>query len=254
MDVDPPSPIHQFANLDPDPIPSPEPATPPPPAPPPLTATGRPRRDYRLPRRFQDILPGPPVPAPLPEDPAPQTGSVRRVLLIVRDQLVTAANSFGIWRDYPRRPTIDPEGSLSLEELSNRGPTSLSATGDDHPPDSELPSELSEPDTLSEADRPFFWPFPNPTIWRVMSWLNNGSTAKSEAEVTVFVPKVILSPDFSKDHLIGFDAHRENQHLDKALSKFALQSQLQESPVEILVPSGDTTVPAQKFTVPGLLH
>jgi len=87
-----------------------------------------------------------------------------------------------------------------------------------------------------------------------MSWLNNGSTAKSEAEVTVFVPKVILSPDFSKDHLIGFDAHRENQHLDKALSKFALQSQLQESPVEILVPSGDTTVPAQKFTVPGLLH
>ena len=130
-----------------------------------------------------------------------------------------AANSFGIWRDYPRRPTIDPEGSLSLEELSNRGPTSLSATGDDHPPDSELPSELSEPDTLSEADRPFFWPFPNPTIWRVMSWLNNGSTAKSEAEVTVFVPKVILSPDFSKDHLIGFDAHQENQHLDKALSK-----------------------------------
>ncbi len=64
-----------------------------------LTQSGRPCREYRLPRRFRDNLPVPPTPAPLNIILEPQP--VRRVLLIVRDRLVTALNSFGIWRNYP---------------------------------------------------------------------------------------------------------------------------------------------------------
>ena len=57
-----------------------------------------------------------------------------------------------------------------------------------------------------------------------MAWLNNGKTAKSEAEATTFVETVIHASDFNKDDPIGFNAHQENQRLDKALSKAALKS------------------------------
>lgn len=87
-----------------------------------------------------------------------------------------------------------------------------------------------------------------------MRWLNNGRIAKSETEVTAFVESVIHSPDFCKDHLIGFNAHRENRRLDKALSESNIRTQFCESSVNILVPSGDSSVPGQLFTVSGLLH
>jgi hypothetical protein len=87
-----------------------------------------------------------------------------------------------------------------------------------------------------------------------MAWLNNGKTAKSEAEATAFVETVIHAADFNKDELIGFNAHSENQRLDKALSRAAPKIQFTESSVDILVPSGDPKVPANFFSVPGLLH
>ena len=88
-----------------------------------------------------------------------------------------------------------------------------------------------------------------------MQWLNNGQTMKSEAETTKFVHNVILSPTFNADDLAGFDAHRENQRLDKALlQESALRSQFTESSVDILVPSGESNSEGRTFRVPGLLH
>jgi Plavaka transposase len=248
MDVDLPpplSPIHDFIP------PQPELPELPPSLPPPLTATGRPYRQHRLPRRFTDNLPEALAPAPTHYESQPESGPagpVRRVLLIVRDRLVTAANSFGVWREYPHRPSIDPDGSLSLEELSNSHRV-LSNSCEQSPAG---PPPLS-PDS-PDSERPFYWPCQNATIWRVMAWLNNGKTAKSEAEATSFVETVVHASDFNKDELIGFNAHRENQRLDKALSGAALKSQFSESSVDILVPSGDPKVPAKTFSVPGLFH
>jgi hypothetical protein len=246
MDVDSPpplSPIHDSIPLEPE-LPKPPPSLPPP-----LTASGRPCRQRRLPKRFTDNLPEALVPAPTHYESQPEAGvagPARRVLLIVRDRLVTIANSFGVWREYPRRPTIDPDGSLSLEELSNshRVPSNLSESSPAGLPVTSSPN----------SEHPFYWPCQNATIWRVMAWLNNGKTAKSEAEATAFVETVIHASDFDKDELIGFNAHRENQRLDKALSGAALKSQFSESSVDILVPSGDPKVPAKTFSVPGLLH
>lgn len=234
--------IPNFIQPEPEPIPSPIP-----PSPVTLTTSGRPYRQRKLPQKLRDLLPEPLAPAP-PSVPDVQPGEapVRRILLIVRDRLVTAANSFGVWRDYPRRPTADPDALLSLQDLSNAHDPFI---GPNLPP--KLPNQPTPPTNL---DRPFYWPFPNPTIWRVMSWLNNGRIAKSEAEVTDFIHNAVLSGDFNKDDLVGFNAHRENRRLDKALSETSLRAQFSQSSIDILVPSGDTTVPPKIFTISGLLH
>ena len=200
--------------------------------------TGWPRRKYCLPKRFRDNIPEPPAPVPAtPSNPDP----VRWVILIVRNRLTTVLNSFGIWRDYLRRPSEDPDSVLTLEDLSNSHKHS-----DNNPtPPGSHPSE----------SRSSYWPFSNATIHNIMQWMNNGQTMKSEAETTKFVHNVILSPTFNPDDLAGFDAHRENQGIDKALSQeSALRSQFIESSVDILVPSGESNVNARTFTVPGLLH
>ena len=87
-----------------------------------------------------------------------------------------------------------------------------------------------------------------------MQWLNNGSTTKSEAQITELVNDVILTPEFSQNHLAGFDAHKENIRLDNSLARSPLHQQFTESVVDILVPSGAVGVPPQTFSVPGLLH
>ncbi len=224
------------------------PPLPPPPLPgPQLTQSGRPQRQYRLPKRFRDNLPEPEAPL-LAETGLADSGTatrIMRVILIVRDRLVSTLNSFGLWRDYPERPTFDPDSNLTLEDLAISRHKSLPSTS----PRSNDPSNTA-------SARHAYWPFPNPTIHGVMQWLNNGKTAKSEAEMTRFVQDVILAPEFQKADLINFDAHRENKRLDKALFKdtLALRSQFHESTVEILVPSGDINIPPRLFSVPGLLH
>lgn len=151
-------------------------------------------------------------------------------------------NSFGIWRDYPERPSVDPDAFLTLEDLSNFRP-------------GNVPLHDMPPATHSSESCSSHWPFLNGTIHAVMQWLNNGQTAKSEAETTKFVQDVILSPTFDPSDLSGFDAHRENQRLDKALSlSDRLRSQFMESSVDVLVPSGEVGIEPKKFTVPGLLH
>lgn len=209
--------------------------------PPPLTRSGRPRREYRLPKRFRDNLPEPPAPAPAIPDPDPPT-SVRRVILIVRDRLITLMNSFGVWRDYPERPSVDPDSFLNLEDFSNAHHHGRSA------PDA-IPSE-----SLASDSGPSHWPFLNATVYGVMQWLNNGNTMKSEVETTKLIHNVILSPNFDPADLAGFDAHRENQRFDKAVSQSTKQTQFIESSVDILVPSGESNVEGRTFTIPGLQH
>ena len=195
-----------------------------------LTRTGRPQRNYRLPRRFQDFLPN--MASPEPE--------IQHVNPVVQDSLTTPIDCFGMWRDYPRRPTRDPDSSLSLDDLA------------ENPQKSDL-SCATQPGLLRLPNQPY-WPFANVTIHRVMQWLNNGNTTKSEAQVDEFVEKVILAPDFAQDHLTGFDAHRENTRLDNSLAKSSFHQQFTESAVDILVPSGAVGVPPRSFSVSGLLH
>ena len=156
------------------------------PPPPLFTQSGRPRREYRLPKRFQDNLPEPPAPATTtPQSVSDPDPPVCRVLLIVRDRLITLMNSFGVWHDYPERPSVDPDSLLNLDDLStaHRSNNFISHV---------MPSDSQAPELA-----PSHWPFSNATVHGVMQWLNNGNTAKSEVETTKLIHDVILSPNFS---------------------------------------------------------
>jgi hypothetical protein len=104
----------------------------PPPPPPMLTQFGRPIRgihtqNYRKPRRWEDIPPEGPTPVPPPMLPLPEANTpiIRRVILHVRDILRTGVNRFGVFREYPYRPSHDPDAFVSTTDLSNC-PTPLS--------------------------------------------------------------------------------------------------------------------------------
>ncbi|KAF9058027.1 hypothetical protein BJ165DRAFT_1521351 [Panaeolus papilionaceus] len=218
-----------------------------------LTRAGRPRREYKLPQRFRDY-----VPESLTSfiDEAPTTA--RCVLLIVRDRLATSLNLFGLWREYPNRPSTDPDSLLTLEDLANHrlGDTASNTLQNEvqslhyHDATSRAHSLARQSSNQQQSQ---YWPFENATIHSVMTWLNNGHIAKSESETTKFVHDVILSPTFQSHHLLGFDARQQNQLLDQRLSQSSLHNQFSTSSLQIQVPSGQQNVPAVPFDIPGFL-
>ncbi|KAG1885365.1 hypothetical protein F4604DRAFT_1918053 [Suillus subluteus] len=116
-------------------------------------------------------------------DPSSMTGTqtrpqgrIQRVFLTLRDSLQTAFNAMGLCRQYPRRPSFEPDKFI---------PSSLLANSSDLPP---------EPP----------YPFSNMTTYRLMSWMNSGSLHKSEAEISRLVKDVIQAKDFNPRDLDGF--------------------------------------------------
>lgn len=228
------------------------------PSPPPRENPVRPasptsaQRVSRIPARFEDVLP----PIPFPGEPL--TRRVRRVILLVRESLVTQANRFGLFREYHYRPTSDPDSLLNPEDLANF---------------STQPSSTAT-QASSTHIRPPPWPFNNMTTYRVMEWMNTGSNQKSEKEVDRFVEDVIQAEDFKKEDLAAFSAHRLNRVLDKSQDTNSAGSPFDkdgwsEVSVDIEIPSGQWTAfftsyllnrtptgkknhPAKTFTVPGL--
>ena len=200
-----------------------------------FTESGRPKRSRRLPARFQDTLPVPPVPVtnPIP-DPEPTGPRIKRLTLIVRDRLITAANIFGIWRDYPHRPSYDPDNLVNPEDLSNRN----------------FPSTIDTSSPLISTPSPP-WPFTNMTIWRIMSWFNSGSTMKTEAEVNRLAKEIRDAGGFPDSDLEGFDVRRETKRLDAAQNLRPFGDGFQEASLKINVPSGDRDKRPQEFAVPG---
>jgi hypothetical protein len=63
-----------------------------------FTQSGRPRRNYRLPARYEDVNPEPL--RPLEEEDEQPTAVLPRLHLIVRNRLRTATNTFGLLREY----------------------------------------------------------------------------------------------------------------------------------------------------------
>ncbi|KAJ3771938.1 hypothetical protein FB446DRAFT_789170 [Lentinula raphanica] len=206
-----------------------------------ITTSGR---ASRLPRRFRDELPRR-QPAVVASDPdeTPQS-TIRRLTLIVRDQLQIAANPFGLLRHYLHRPSYDPDAVVPIDELCNRherfaipvrteGQTGLDAGSEERSPP---------------------WPFANMSIWRLMSWANSGGRTKSESETTRLVNDVLLQEDFNSADLEGFDAHSESLRLDRAQKTSSNQPKFQEATVAIEVPSGNKDIEPQQFSVPGLQY
>lgn len=190
-----------------------------------------PRRTQKLPVRFQDVLPEPPIPAP----PKPR---LPMVYLMVTDPLTTTANAFGLFRKYLFHPSYDPDSVVDPGDLSN-----LSTRV--HSPPSTVPNEANHKPP---------WPFPNMSIWRLMSWMNTGSRLKSEGEVDRLVGGVLNAPDFCAEDLSNFNAHRENRRLDTANKTSPLDDGFQVASVTIEVPVGkqSDSATSRPYSVPGL--
>ncbi len=86
-----------------------------------FTQSGRPKRNYRLPAQYEDINPEP-LP-PLEEEDMEPTAILPCLRLIVRNQLRTATNSFGLLQEYLYRPSFDPDSFVPEDNLHQVGGT-----------------------------------------------------------------------------------------------------------------------------------
>src|SRR6266545_1226970 len=220
-------------------IPSPNPIREPPlpplplplPPPPQLTQAGRPMRNYKRPARYIDINPEPL--RTLDEEPPPPTSILPRVILIVRNRLRTATNSFNLLREYLYRPSFDPDSFVPPEDLL-AGHEQMDA-----PPIS--------PPTPPPVHR-------NQSIELLMNWKDSGPSTKSDGEVNRLVDEVLLDPKFKLEELRGFRTARENRRTDTADENSPFLDSFHTATVEIDVPSGSKDVPPAKFSIPGLRY
>jgi hypothetical protein len=213
------------------PISTPPPRLSPSQSPPPqFTQAGRPKRNYRLPARYEDINPEP-LP-PLNEEDEQPTAIIPRLRLIVRNRLRTAANSFGLLREYLYRPSFNPDSFVpdsDLHQVGGADPVPM-------PPPSSAPVHRNE------------------SVEMIMNWKDSGAPTKSDAEVNRLVKDVLLDPKFKLEDLQGFSVARENQQSDAAEKKSPFLDSFQTANINIEVPSGAKGVPPGTFTVPGLLY
>ena len=189
--------MDQDFDIEPSPLLLPLPtSTPPPPSsssksPPQFTQAGRPKRNYWLPARYEDVNPEPL--RPLEEEDEQPTAVLPRLRLIVRNRLQTAANTFGLLREYLYRPSFDPDSFIPKEDLHQVGGTDPIS-----PPPSPIPVHRNE------------------SVEMLMNWKDSGTSTKSDAEVNRLVKDVLLDPNFKLEDLLGFNVARENQRSDAA--------------------------------------
>ncbi|KAJ6557470.1 hypothetical protein B0H19DRAFT_1070135 [Mycena capillaripes] len=126
--------------------------------PPAVTSTGRPVRAKRLTWKLLQQLPPPPIEF---EEPPPSEPDVEPPELPASEyswqSIKTVQNSFGMFRDYPSRPTHDPDQTISLTDQSNvpaPPPATLSSAAEN----SRL-SPLTVPVESTLGALPSFGPF-----------------------------------------------------------------------------------------------
>lgn len=164
--------------------------------------------------------------------------------------MYTTRNHFGIRREYPHRPTYDPNSAVADEHLSGYYAK--------HQPVPDPTVSLSE---SQQTPREPPWPFRNMSTYLLMEWMVTGSIQKSAGEVDRLANKVLAHPQFALDDLNGFSARQEGRRLDESdnTDQFAppfLQDGWRESVVNISVPLGskDSRGLSMPFSVPGLHH
>ena len=197
-------------------------------------ASVRSQRVQRAPLRFHDILPEPPRAVPVlvsqPRLPA--------VYLMVTNPLTTASNGFGLFRRYLFHPSHDPSAFVNPSDLSN-------LTTHSPPPPAPKPK-------VTDRDPP--WPFSSMSVWRLMRWMNTGSSSKSEGEVDRLIRDVINAPDFQAEDLQDLNTHRENRRLDTANKATPFEDDFQAASLTIEVPTGKpgNQLASRAYSVPGL--
>ncbi|KAJ3514958.1 hypothetical protein NMY22_g14576 [Coprinellus aureogranulatus] len=181
----------------------------------------------RIPQYIRDMLPKP-VPT--------LTTPIRRVILNVRDELKTAKNAIGLWREYLYRPTFDPDSFVPPKDLAKAA---------------WVHDDLYSDETGKDDDEEEIHLLANPTWAALMEWKLTGSQMKSDAEVDRLA-KILQQDDFNPKKLKDFSCQKAARLIDKGDGKSPLLNHFTEVPVPIEVPSGDARVPPKTFEVPGI--
>lgn len=231
----PDHPLHQILDDGPNrpitPIPNSPHASPQPQEP--MFPTGP--RVRRLPQRFKDLLPSNPIllrqyseadarlrsarddarcrrqPKPrienTPEEDPPNK-------LPILDSIETEPDSMGLYRIYPRPPARDPDEQLTIHHVAD-APTFIKETSINHE-ENPLVGLGSSAQAQSELKgKPFYSPFLNSTVFRLMTWFYKTSM-KTLTNLDSLVSEVLLSDDYDREDLIGFSASRESRRLDES--------------------------------------
>lgn len=220
---------------------------------------GRPKRHYRLPVRYQGMLlssrtpmPGrhndmlPEAPTALPPLPPETPRLLPRVILHVRETIRTALNKFGVLREYPHRPTYDPESALTPKDLSDYSGYVRGYESEPTPPVATTPT--AQPSLLTSPPSPFA----NMSIYRPMRWLTTGPNTKSLAEGDRLLNQVLLADDFNPEDLRNHRPSSEVLKLDGTPITTAIQPSVADEPVTQGCTAQSTSwreVPV-KFSVP----
>ncbi|KAG6895033.1 hypothetical protein C0992_003455 [Termitomyces sp. T32_za158] len=221
-----------------------------------LTSHGRPVRTRRKTWKLLQLLPDPPSPvlpslqrdSPLPQD---MDGTSHIAEPLLWSSVKTAANAFGLYRDYPSVPTHNPDDSLSLADLCNFGPRSAPQSSHS----TTEPRSILHPHASQSG---MYAPFRNSSIFGIMNWMWTGSAIKSLGEVTRLV-NFLKSDEFHKEDILNFDIRAETAQLDEAVETIQEESlfskdRWHELDVPIKVPYGKNMAPSDIpiFDVPGL--
>ncbi|KAK7022667.1 hypothetical protein R3P38DRAFT_3196064 [Favolaschia claudopus] len=165
-------------------------------------------------------------------------------------------NSFGLYREYPRVPTHDPDGTISLEDLSDI-PKPASAATTAPPP--QIPTALA-PSSRPESSSNPYHPFPNSTAYGITNWMWSGSPMKSMEE-GIKLLEFLKSDAFRKEDVADLNLVKETQRLDQYTASggdgTTGRDGWKEVSVDIQVPDGkphppNGSSPIPLYTVPGL--
>jgi hypothetical protein len=96
-------------------------------------------------------------------------------------------------------------------------------------------------------------PFPNMTVYRLMTWMNSGSHQKSETEVMCLVKDVIQAKDFSVKDLDGFSVRRSLRVLDGGGGEGAVKfpDDWLETDITLDIPTKSKDDQSESYVIPG---
>ena len=180
-----------------------------------------PRLRPRKPRIIHDELPPYPPLIQVPEDD-PQEEFDAQLEFQQADYNIgqsagplfqTERDSYGVYREYANgKPSITPDQYHSIADISDSpylslNPSASAAT-------SILGLAFLKVQQTITALKPFYAPFRNPTIYRLMDWFYNCSITKSLHDLNKLVKNVLLAPDYKQKDLEDFSAIKENEVMD----------------------------------------
>ena len=96
-------------------------------------------------------------------------------------------------------------------------------------------------DRLEDGNhKPWYHPFPNPTVLRILYWKYHGSNLKSDAEIDKFIQDILRHPDFRQEHLQDFTtiagAEARFDEYCKTEDNFASRDGWHEGSVKVKLP------------------